>query len=294
MTGSGSGFLRITVEADSVDEDALSTLLSDSVGGTGIEILDHRAAELCPEVSLLAPGRIFLRIYTQDPDWNFDFGAFPTARLGPIVPLEDDWRERWKDFFHASRVTDRLVVRPPWEPMEGKRPGDLEVVIEPGMAFGTGTHETTRLCLKALDRVVREGVTVLDVGCGSGVLSIAAAKLGAVRVVGIDIEQESLDATLENAAQNGVASRIEASLTPLDDVPGTFDIVAANILSSILLGLRDALVRHTRPGGVLLLSGIPDDDRLEVLAAFTEGAELTLGHSHQLSNWVALELWRPE
>ena len=287
---STDAWLRFTVEADARDEDVLGSLLSDAVGGTGIEILDHRAAKLVPESAELAPGRVLLRVYTADPSFAFDLSRFPTARwLGP-APVSDDWQERWKDFFKPTRVTDRIVVRPPWEDaMDLRRRDDIEIVIEPGLAFGTGTHETTQLCLKALDGLVAEGDTVLDVGCGSGVLSIAAARLGADSVLAIDIASESVVATTENARVNGVTRLVSASQTPLVKVTGEFDLVVANILSSILIVLRDDLVARVGPAGTLLLSGVPSDEVDYVADAFSR-VGLEVVEVTELRHWACLRL----
>ena len=187
---------------------------------------------------------------------------------------------------------ERLVVRPPWEEMEGLQRGDIELIIEPGMAFGTGTHETTRLCLRALERLELAGTRILDVGCGSGVLSIAAVRLGAESSVAIDIDEAAIDATHGNTAANRVEGRVEVSTTPLRDIEGTFDVVLANILSSILVDLRDLLAAHVRPGGRIVLSGILAGEadylaRVYAEAGLIEDERLTDG------DWLCLVCRKP-
>lgn len=219
--------------------------------------------------------------------------AWDNAVVHPVTAVDDDWKERWKDFFHATRVGERFLVRPPWEPLgeEYANAGLIEIIIEPGMAFGTGTHETTQATLLGLETVVQKGDSVLDVGCGSGVLSIAAAKLGARRVLSIDIDPESVRATLENARINGVAEWISSSTLPLLQVDGTWSVVVANILSSILLTIADELVSHVAPGGDLLLSGIllnEADDVADIFCALG----VTEVERHEATEWVCLRLRR--
>ncbi len=260
-------WLRLEVEADAADEELVAVLLAEATGASGTEIVDERAAELDASAAALPRGRVLVRAYVphdvaQVP--TLDLSELPTAVQRETTYVSDDWQHTWKAFFRPARVSDRVVVRPPWEHFDDLMPGDVELIIEPGMAFGTGTHHTTKLCLRTLDALYREsgrrGGTVLDVGCGTGILSIAAIKLGASQAKGLDIEEPAVRVSNENAAVNGVAARFEVSLTPLRAVPGTFDVVIANILSSILVDLRAPLLAHVAPGGVLLLSGILTDE----------------------------------
>ncbi len=266
-------WLRVTVEADASDEEPIADLLNTAAAGGGVEILDGRAAALVPEAEALTPGRILLRVYLegrQGDELTVDLSRWPTAVLRAPDSVDDDWQQQWKAFFRRTRISDRFTVKPPWEALDDvPAPGTFEIVIEPGMSFGTGTHETTQLCVRALDGVVEQGDRVLDVGCGSGILSIAAAKLGASRVTAIDIDPPAIEATAENARVNRVASRIEAGTQPLVSVAGEFDVVVANILSSILIALAAQLAARVRPGGRLLLSGIltsESDDVADALA----------------------------
>lgn len=244
--------------------------MNQAAGGAGVEILDRRAAMLVPEVGDLAAGRVLLRAYVEgDAALPLDLEAFPRATVRGTEPVDDDWQERWKDFFHATRVSDRFVVRPPWENLaDPPGPGIIEIVVEPGMAFGTGTHETTRLCIRALDGRVEPGMSVLDVGCGSAILCVAAARLGARPIVGIDIDPGSIQVSRENLRANGVSGRVQVSTMPLAEIDGRWDVVVANILSSILVTLRKDLVARVAPGGRLLLSGILEREADEVAEAF--------------------------
>lgn len=185
------------------------------------------------------------------------------AGIPPLVSWDQadlvsvNWVEHWRRYFHWTTVSPTLAVGPPWEP-----PPDLPTLvrIDPGESFGTGTHPTTRLSLGLLeDALTGAGTpTVLDVGCGSGVLCVAARLLGAGEILGVEVDEASLDECARNALLNEAPFR--ASLVPLAEIEGTWDIVVANILPHILLDLAPALVARLAPGGTLLLSGVPARD----------------------------------
>ena len=200
----------------------------------------------------------------------------------------------WKQFFKPVRVSERLGVRPPWEPRPDWGPSIADLVIEPGLAFGTGTHATTQLCLAWLDDLIEHDppTQVLDVGCGSGILSIAVAKLSphtAIRC--LDVDPEARRITAENTSENGVSDRVEVLSGILTRATEPADLVVANILAHILLQLRESLVGVVAPGGGLLLSGIGVEDEAELTHAFT--SELTLSERREQDGWVAL-LFRHE
>lgn len=200
----------------------------------------------------------------------------------------DAWRDAWKEYFRPFAIAEGLVVRPPWEPYEAK-PGERVLELEPGRAFGTGLHETTRLVARALHAHAAEvkGTTVLDVGCGSGILGFVALALGAERVVAVDVDQEAIDVTLENAARNGMSDRVEASTTPIEAVSIAAPVVLANIEARVLVPMAEALATHVAPGGLLLLSGILVPQKDEVRAAYA-GMELLAEPA--LGEWVLLAL----
>jgi ribosomal protein L11 methyltransferase len=180
------------------------------------------------------------------------------VRIADAVP-EAEWREAWKRYFKVSHLTRQFVVVPSWETY-APAPGELVIELDPGMAFGTGTHASTRLVLEELQALADAGAEparVLDVGCGSGILSIAAMKRwpGAA-CVAIDIDPQCIDATRENAARNRVADRIATHATPLGEVPGEFPLVLANIQAHVLRELKADLIARTAPGGTLILSGL--------------------------------------
>ncbi len=288
-------WVRIAVNISADDEDDVTLALREAAPGGGAEILDRRAALLVPEAGKLRPGRILVRYYVTPDECEAAWlvaQSLVGAVVSPPEPVSDEWKENWKKFFKPSRVSARFVVRPPWEAHAEPAATDIEVVIEPGMAFGTGTHETTRLCLAQVDAHVRAGHTVLDVGCGSGVLSVAAALLGAGPIMAVDVEEDSRVATVENAERNGVAHAITASLTLLEDIEGTFDVVLANILATVLVELSAQVATRVSPGGTLILSGILESDADTVVGAYEERGMQLLERTQE-RDWVALRFKAP-
>lgn len=203
------------------------------------------------------------------------------VRLEHVVG--DDWKERWKEFFRPTRVGTRFVVTPSWEEYQA-HDDDVVITLDPGQAFGTGTHETTRLVLAEIEGRVRGGEAVLDVGCGSGILGIGALLLGASRVVAIDVDPVAVRVAEENATVNGV--RLEASTTPVEQVAGRYDLVVANIRSVVLIPMVDALEARTEAGGALVLSGLLVDEEEEVRAVFDR--RLTFEARRVDGAWLAL------
>jgi ribosomal protein L11 methyltransferase len=206
------------------------------------------------------------------------------------IVVGDAWRDAWREYFKPLRVGARLVIRPSWEEVR-PFPGETVLTIDPGRAFGSGIHETTKLVLREIDRRVRGGERVLDVGAGSGILSIAAALFGASSVRAIDDDPDTVSVVHENAAINSVSDRIHADATPLDQIDGDFDLVVANIEARVLIPLADAIAARVSPGGTLVLSGVLRPQRHEVRAAYP-------GLAHELTTtdgeWVALIFRRSE
>jgi len=214
----------------------------------------------------------------------------PVGQLQIIEREEEDWANAWKEHFRPIRAGRRTVIAPPWHAYAPETENDLVVVLDPGMAFGTGTHPSTRLCLMALEDHLQAGDTVLDVGTGSGVLAITAVKLGASQVDAVDIEPVAVRSTLENAQRNGVADRLEVSLGSVDDAAQlaiTYDVVVANIISRILVELASGLAAATRPNGLLILSGVIEQHEPLVRDAF-EGCGFRLVTRDQIDDWVGL------
>jgi ribosomal protein L11 methyltransferase len=223
------------------------------------------------------------------------FGLRPIGELQMRIVHEEDWAEAWKEHFPVLPVGRRLVIKPTWREHPA---GTDELVIEldPGMAFGTGLHPTTRLCLIALEELADHGLvngmTALDVGCGSGILGIAAAKLGATRIDGIDTDPIAVEATTANAARNGVGDRVRAGLGTLPGSDGPYGLVLANLIAGLLIELAGPLHDELEPGGHLIASGIFVDREGDVRAAF-DAAGLDIVQAWSETDWVALHALRP-
>jgi len=202
--------------------------------------------------------------------------------------VPDDWEERWKAFHRPLRLGDRLVVRPPWEPAGGVPPGAVDVVIDPGRAFGTGSHATTRLCLELLLEIPPRGA-LLDLGCGSGVLAIAAAKLGFHPVVALDHDPAAVEAARDNARVNGVGIQVGRADLRSDALPWA-DVVLANLLRPLLLTWAERMERTPRR---IVASGLLAGEEDEVAAAFGRRGLRELAR-RRAGDWAALVLGPPD
>ena len=219
---------------------------------------------------------------------GFDAAACPiTSR----IVQDSDWENNWKAYFHTQRVGKRIVIQPTWETYTPLA-GDVVIRLDPESAFGTGTHPTTAMCLRALESLVRGGETVFDVGTGSGVLAIAAAKLGAERVVAKDYARASAEVAAKNVAENGVQETIETGVSDLlAAFDGQAELVVANIIADIIIRLFDELDAHLAPGGRLLASGIIDERVADVTeAAVAHG--FVLEDMYTDAGWAAMVIKR--
>ena len=180
---------------------------------------------------------------------------------------DEDWAETWKEFFHTEKVGARTVIKPTWEEYEAKA-GEIVVELDPGAAFGTGQHATTSLCIRALEDLVRPGMTVFDVGTGSGVLAIVAAKLGAKRVEAVDFDPVAVRVARENVRQNGAEGVVHTERSDLlKSVAGEADLIIANIIADIIVRLFGEVKGSLAAGGTMLLSGIIEDRLADVVEA---------------------------
>jgi len=223
--------------------------------------------------------------------------AIRSLGLGPVdepvlgLVNEEDWANAWKAYFHPFRVGRRLVVVPSWEDYEAK-PDDIRLDLDPGMAFGTGTHPTTSLCLEALEEAVRSGDRVLDVGCGSGILAIAAARLGARPVEAMDIDPVAVQVAGENVARNGVSGCVRLALGELSTVvpPGEprWDVVVSNIIADVIIALVDDVRERLRPGGLWLAGGIIEERLPQVEEALRRSGFQLVGRRLK-GGWAVLE-----
>ena len=278
----------LTLETDApLAEERAAELFE--LGASGVEVRNGEGTPM-PGTPLPPPGRALLVA------WFAERVAAEEARAGHGGDLaevpDEDWGEGWKKDFKALDV-GRVRVRPSWIDA-APPPGSVEVVLDPGMAFGTGTHPTTSLCLAALSDLLsaRPGASLLDVGTGSGLLAIAARKLGAGRVAANDVDPIAIDVARENAARNGAA--LELTGAPVEAIAGTFDVVVANILANVLVALAPTLAGRVAPGGVLLLSGIlgPQEDEVR-RAHVAAGLEPVEGGDRRDGEWSLLALRRP-
>lgn len=196
---------------------------------------------------------------------------------------EEDWANTWKQYYKPSKVGDKIVVKPIWEEYEAKD-GELVVNLDPGMAFGTGTHETTRMCIQALERYVEEDSTVFDVGCGSGILAIAAAKLGSKLAVGVDLDPVAVESSIENVEYNNLDNIEILHGNLVEVIDGKADIVVANILAEIICILTDDVKRVLKEGGVFITSGIIHD-RVDMVCEKLEATGFEVIEKNRDGEW---------
>lgn len=201
----------------------------------------------------------------------------------------EDWENNWKQYFHPIPVGEKLLIRPTWE--DEYEAGDRKVLnIEPGLAFGTGSHETTRLCLETLEKHIHEGTTVLDIGCGSGILSIASLLLGAEKAVGVDIDALAVKTAIENGEVNNFKEPeytiLQGNLT--DKVSGKFDVVVANIVADVIIMFCKDVASFMKDDALFITSGIIDTREQDVIDAFNKyGFEIKARHTK--GGWVCFE-----
>lgn len=220
---------------------------------------------------------------------------YPMPKPTYTLVREEDWAEAWKVNYHPLRIGKRLMIRPLWVEMQ-LAPDDIEIALDPGMAFGTGTHPSTQLCLEALEDLVHPGAKVLDLGSGSGVLAIAAVKLGAAHVDALDTDPVAVEASKDNAEANGVSDKITAMQGSLENVITSarrFDLIAVNILAQIIIPMcEQSLGQIVRPGGLAVFGGIIEEQAEAVEAALRKTGLMPYKRRYQ-GDWVVIEARRP-
>ncbi|TMW75538.1 50S ribosomal protein L11 methyltransferase [Thauera sp. UPWRP] len=297
-------WISVTLQAEAAKAEALSDALMEA-GALSVSIEDADAGTEAERPQFGEPGHLPTALWDHSRVIALFDGAADPAELGAMlaeaaraagfdaVPpfstetvAEQNWVQLTQSQFDPIRITDRLWIVPSWH--EAPDADAINIELDPGMAFGTGSHPTTRLCLEWLCEVVTPGCSVLDYGCGSGILGIAAAKLGAGAVLGIDIDEKAVEAARDNAARNHAAVRLQHSAVPVGD---TFDLVVANILTNPLCVLAPAISARVAPGGRVALSGVLETQAAQVVEAWAPHIALHVGAAHE--GWIRLEGRRP-
>jgi len=289
-------WLSISIQTDCLHAEALADALLDA-GALAVSIEDADAGTSAEQPQFGEPGSIsrpgwehsrVVALLAPDTDAGLLLSACSVQAGLEELPVfaqetvaEQDWVRLTQSQFEPIRVSERLWIVPSWH--QAPDPEAIVLVLDPGMAFGTGSHPTTRLCLEWLERCVCPGVSVLDYGCGSGILAIAAARLGATEVVGVDIDPQAVISARDNAGNNAVKARFQESAQA---VHGQFDIVVANILANPLRVLAPAISAYLRPGGSLALSGILVEQVDQLIAAYAPYLPLAVVATRD--GWVCL------
>ncbi len=293
-------WLSVSLDTDAAHAEALSdALLTAGALSVSVEDADAGTAQETPQFGepgspatpLWERSRVVALFEKPASAAELDRRIAAAAAAAGIAPLpgiahaevaEQDWVRLTQSQFEPIRISQRLWIVPSWH--AAPDPAAINLELDPGLAFGTGSHPTTRLCLEWLEREIRAGDSLLDYGCGSGILGIAALKLGAGNVLGADIDAGALTAAADNARRNRVPLRVAHSG---DALTASFDCVVANILTNPLMLLAPLLAARLRPGGRLALSGVLDSQAAQVIAAYAPYLPLRIGTS--LEGWVRLE-----
>ncbi len=275
-------WIQIKLNATNDNAEAIGDMLMEETGAVSVTFLDAKNTpvfEPLPGETRLWGDTDVVALYEADMDTSLILQQIKASNMlaegfaHKVEQVEDkDWEREWMDNFHPMQFGRRLWICPSWR--EVPDPQAVNVMLDPGLAFGTGTHPTTALCLEWLDNLDLSGKTVIDFGCGSGILAIAAIKLGAAKVIGIDIDPQALLASKDNAARNGVEDQIEVYL-PKDQPEGLVaDVVVANILAGPLRELSPIIKGLLKPGGQLAMSGILDTQAESVAEFYRDDLEL--------------------
>ena len=299
-------WLEVNVITDGEGAEAVAEMLRPFAHNDGV-VLEQLGDENDPDPDALETA-VTVKIYVPEDEDTPDLRRrieevlYHMGRLYPIPPptfrelAEEDWANAWKAHYHPFRIGNKIWIQPSWLEQETAVPGkdgilpdDVVLTLDPGMAFGTGLHPTTQMCLLAVEKLVRPGMTVLDVGTGSAILAIAAAKLGANSLLGIDTDRLAVDAAAANAAQNDVADRIVIRQGTLDTVTQRgWDVVVVNILAPVIISLfeKDQLLDYVTANGYLILSGIIEEQGEAVVTAVTAAGGKII-EIYRVRDWLA-------
>ncbi|HGE6044725.1 50S ribosomal protein L11 methyltransferase [Vibrio cholerae] len=275
-------WIQIKLNATNDNAEAIGDMLMEETGAVSVTFLDAKDTpvfEPLPGETRLWGDTDVVALYEADMDTSLILQQIKASNMlaegfaHKVEQVEDkDWEREWMDNFHPMQFGRRLWICPSWR--EVPDPQAVNVMLDPGLAFGTGTHPTTALCLEWLDNLDLSGKTVIDFGCGSGILAIAAIKLGAAKVIGIDIDPQALLASKDNAARNGVEDQIEVYLPKDQPEDLVADVVVANILAGPLRELSPIIKGLLKPGGQLAMSGILDTQAESVAEFYRDDLEL--------------------
>ncbi len=310
---------KLTLETTSEAVDLISDLLND-LGIVGIEISDkiplseedrqRMFIDILPDLGE-DDGKSLISFYVDEEEDLSSLQAglkeglqelsaytnIGTARLEVTETEDKDWINNWKEFFKPFRVDDTIVIKPTWETLEDANDGDIIIEIDPGTSFGTGSHETTKLCILGMKEYIKEGVRVLDAGSGSGILSIIAKKLGAKEVLGIDIDENATNSAYENAGVNGLLNQeneitfmtgnlIEDQGIRTQIGKAHYDVVVANILADVIIPLSEVIGENMKQGGIFISSGIIYMKEKDVEQAILKNG-FTILKVNRMGDWVS-------
>ncbi|MGE5493964.1 MAG: 50S ribosomal protein L11 methyltransferase [Burkholderiales bacterium] len=294
---------QVCVETAEEAADLVSSVLLDA-GAGGVEIAGGSALPAAYDEYRLgeySPSKVTVKAYYGEDGFDetlrsirdglesLKTAACDTGTLELTVKkIEDtDWNENFKKHFTTFRAAGNIIVKPSWEQYESK-PGETVLEIDPGMAFGSGVHETTRMCLELIQKYMPAGADVLDIGCGSGILGIACAKLGAKKVLALDNDPVSVKVTEENAAANGVSVLTAKKSDLLANASGgKYDVITSNIIADIIIRLNAGAAKYLKPGGVYIMSGIIMDRLDDVLKSLDENGFAVID-TLCMADWRAL------
>jgi ribosomal protein L11 methyltransferase len=290
-------WLQVSVSVDAELAEAVADVLNRfAPGGVAIELPAPSDAVANQAVTVKAylpldSNTARLREQIEEALWH----------LGQISPIpapvfftveEQDWADAWKEHFHPLRIGRHIVIKPTWRE-SNTVPDDIVIELDPGMAFGTGLHPTTQMCLLVLEEQVRPGMQVLDLGTGSGILALVAAKLGAESVLALDTDPIAVSSALENVHLNGVGERVVVAQGSLEQASDTYDLVVVNILAKVIVALaREGLAERVKPGGRWVVAGIIEPQLSEVEETL-KAVGLRVTEHKQIADWVTLIGHRP-
>jgi len=279
---------KLTFEFDKQNSDLISDFLT-GIGSISVaeDFIDDSVSEICVYFpSFTDTDEIIYKIKNYVNFLESEYGDIYIGAFN-IEEIDESKWQVWKDILKAVKVTDKIVIRPPWEKYESEDE-QIVIVINPSMAFGTGHHESTRLCIEALEKTILTDKvdSVLDVGCGSGILSIVAAKLGVKNILAFDTDPVSIDESKKNIEYNEITKGIKTRCCDIEEIEGNFDLILANVYVEPLLNMRDAIKSRLNKDGKVILSGFQDFREKELISGY-EAAGFKLMNKYVDGEWVS-------